>query len=183
MKRFVLISLCLFVVGCTSAKKNMSSDYIVQPSELSNMSASEVESTMLNGHPATYFTRAGILFSEGEKREGVKWFYIGQIRYRAYLQANPSLKPSGDPALFSALMHTVGTPLNQYIGGDIDEWIATIDEAVQWHNDNQYYFLDKDSNEEIYAFVLSGLEDLKKHIVDNRDFIRNQRAEKGLENR
>ncbi|MCJ2165929.1 MULTISPECIES: hypothetical protein [unclassified Pseudodesulfovibrio] len=183
MKQFILILICLFVVGCTSAKKKLSSDSIVKPSELSDMSASEVESALVKGHPANYFTLAAKLFSEGKKQEGVKWFYVGQIRYRAYLQANPSLKPSEDPALFSSLMYSVGTPLNEYIGGDIDEWIATIDEAVQWHNNNPDYFLDKDKNEEVYESVLSGVEKLKKHIVDNQDSIRKKRVENGLENR
>lgn len=183
MKRFIIILLCFFVVGCTSAKKNMSADYIMEPSELSNMSASEVKSTLVKGHPANYFTLAALLFSEGKKQEGVKWFYVGQIRYRAYLKANPSLKPSEDPALFSSLIYSVGTPLNEYIGGDIDEWLATIDEAVQWHIDNPNYFLDKDKNEEIYTSVLSGVEKLKKHIVDNKDSIRETRAKNGLENR
>lgn len=142
-----------------------------------------MESSLVKGHPANYFTFAGKLFSEGKKQEGVKWFYVGQIRYRAYLQANPSLKPSEDPALFSSLMHSLGKPLNEYIAGDIDEWIVTIDEAIQWHKGNPYYFLDKGKNEEVYASQLSGLEKMKNNIINNKDTIRKQRQDNGLENR
>ena len=182
MKKILLALLCLFVAGCNSAHKNQNPD-ILYPANLSNMSADEVEEAMIKGHPANYFTLATKLFAEGEKQEAVKWFYVGQIRYRAYLKANPSLKPSGDPALFSGLLETVGRPLNEYIGGDIDEYVATIDEAIQWHNEHPYDFVDKDQNKDIYATQLAGLEKMKKYIIDNKDELRKRRAENGLENR
>ncbi len=46
-------------------------------------------------------------------------FNAGQLRFRAYLAANPSVDPSGAPALFSAIMETLGPPINGYAFGDI----------------------------------------------------------------
>jgi hypothetical protein len=183
MKRIALIMLCLLALGCTAAKNRHDSGMIITPAELAEMNGAQVENALINGHPANYFTLAAKLFSEGNKQEGVKWFYVGQIRYRAYLQANPSLDPSGDPALFSSLMYTVGTPLNGYIGGDTDAWMATIDSAVQWHDGHPDNFLDKDKNQAVYSAVLSGLDSLKQYIADNKDAIRKEREANGLENR
>src|SRR5215212_9300237 len=39
-------------------------------------------------HPAVFYMLAKKLFEAGEKDEAVFWFYAGQLRYRAYLQAN-----------------------------------------------------------------------------------------------
>lgn len=183
MKKSIVLLLCLFAVGCTAAKKNVNSGSIIQPSVLMEMSASEVETTLIKGHPANYFTVAAMRFSENKKQEAAKWLYVGQIRYRAYLQANPTLPPSGDPALFSALIHEVGRPLNEYIAGDIDEWVATIDEAILWHKDNPYDFVDKEQHKAIYEDQLSGLEELKQTIIETQDTIRKKRAANGLENR
>lgn len=133
-------------------------------------------------HPSNYITLAAAQFEEGNKQQAVKWYYVGQIRYRAYLKANPGLSPWDDPALFSSLTRTVGTPLNEYIGGDIDQWIQTIDEAIKWHNDHPDHFLDKESHRDIYAAVLADLEELKAHIDANRKEIILERAANGLEN-
>ena len=85
---------------------------------ISEQTVAELENGITNKHPSTYIILAQKLFVQGDKQNAVQWFYVGQIRYRAYLMANPDLDPSSDPALFSSLMSVVGTPLNEYIGGD-----------------------------------------------------------------
>ncbi|QJB55501.1 hypothetical protein [Pseudodesulfovibrio sp. zrk46] len=183
MKRFALVLICFLVFGCTSTKKGLNAEYIITPSDFSSMSPSEVESALVKGHPGNYFTQASKVFSEGDFQKGVMWFYVGQIRFRAYLKANPSLKASEDPALFASLIHTVGPTMNGYIGGNVDEWIMTIDEAIKWHNEHPDKFLDKEENKDIYASVISGLEKLKRHVDESRDLIREKRLENGLDNR
>src|SRR5438552_16737970 len=43
-------------------------------------------------HPATYYILAAKLFKDSAtKREALFWFYVGQLRYRYYLAANPDL--------------------------------------------------------------------------------------------
>ena len=97
--------------------------------------------------------------------------------------ANPELDPSSDPALFSSLMSVVGTPLNEYIGGDVDEWVKTIDDAIAWHNSNPDEFLGKETHKEIYATVISGLTEMRNKIESQKEFIKEQRIKNGLENR
>ena len=67
------------------------------------------------------------LWESGRRDDAVFFFYLGQLRYRAYLSANPNGDPSGGRALFDALMSTMGPPINQYAFGDIQTLVATID--------------------------------------------------------
>lgn len=150
---------------------------------LADQGVEELREGITDKHPATYMVLAARLFQQGDKQEAVTWFYVGQIRYRAWLKANPDLDPSGDPALFASLMESVGRPLNEYIGGDVDEWGATIDEAIQWHRAHPDGFLGKDDHRSLYASLIAGLEDMRDEIAASKDEIRRQRRENGLENR
>ncbi len=150
---------------------------------LADQSVAELRAGITDKHPATYMVLAARLFQQGDKPEAVKWFYVGQIRYRAFLKANPDLDPSGDPALFASLMESVGRPLNEYIGGDVDQWVATIDDAIDWHDSHPDGFLGKDQHRALYASVIAGLKDMRDEIAASKDEIRRQRRENGLENR
>ena len=75
------------------------------------------------------------MFREGKKDEAVFWFYVGQLRYRFHLKANPNMDPSGDPALFSSLSATVGKTINEYAGGNVKDWVKAIDRALKWDAD------------------------------------------------
>ena len=179
MKFIIMLMACLTICACATNHD------VRQPVEkpITEQTVTELESNIGTKHPSTYMILAEKLFAQGNKEEAVKWLYVGQIRYRAYLMANPDLDPSGDPALFSSLMSVVGAPLNEYIGGDVDAWVKTIDDAITWHNQNSCEYLDKESHKEIYASVLSGLSGLRNKIASSKDSIREQRTQNGLENR
>lgn len=51
----------------------------------------------------------------GRKDDAVFFFYLGQLRYRAYLLSDPKR----DRSLFDAMMSAMGPPINQYAFGDI----------------------------------------------------------------
>jgi hypothetical protein len=178
--RFIIILIaCLNMWACTTHVETS------KPTEtpISEQTVAELENGITNKHPSTYIILAKKLFVQGDKQNAVKWFYVGQIRYRAYLMANPELDPSSDPALFASLMSVVGTPLNEYIGGDVDEWVKTIDDAIAWHNNNPDEFLGKETHQEIYTTVISGLTEMKNKIESQKEFIKEQRTKNGLENR
>lgn len=180
MNVFVLLAALAGLAVCSSMARAQAGP---SNTDLSNQSAEQLLDGIADKHPATYMMLAARLFQQGDKREAVKWLYVGQIRYRAWLKANPDLDPSGDPALFSALMSTVGQPLNEYIGGDVDEWVATIDDAIAWHQENPDGFLGKQEHQQIYASLIAGLEDMRDDIAARKDEIRQQREANGLENR
>ena len=58
-------------------------------------------------HPAAYYILAAKLFAGGKKDDAVFWFYLGQLRYRFHLAANPELDPPGDPALFASRLKAI----------------------------------------------------------------------------
>jgi hypothetical protein len=68
------------------------------------------------------------LWGAGRKDDAVSFFYLGQLRYRAYLLSDPKR----DRSLFDAMMSAMGPPINQYAFGDIKALIATIDRVIAW---------------------------------------------------
>lgn len=129
--------------------------------------------------PARYFQKAVQHWSKGEPDEATFWFYVGQLRYRAYLTANPNLDPTGDPALFSALMESVGRPINEYAFGDTDNLIAILDRALVWDNENP----DPRVPESVRSKTRAGLIQLRDKIGRDAAIIRQKREANGLPNR
>lgn len=80
-------------------------------------------------HWITFYFAAESLFNAGERDEAVRWFYVGQLRGRTVA----SLDRDGATAMaVDALQHAVGQPLNEYAGGDLQNWIAAVDWALAW---------------------------------------------------
>ena len=92
----------------------------------------EVEGKISASHPAVYYAYAKRLFAQGRKDDAVFWFYVGQLRYRFYLLANPQLPRDGDPAVMASLNATIGQSINEWAGGDPKSWAADIERALQW---------------------------------------------------
>ena len=134
-------------------------------------------------HPVTQIEQAYKLFQSGRRDEAVYLYYVGQLRMRIHLTARPDLDPSGEPALAAALFHTVGTPINEWAWGDIDDLVATIDRVLAWHEANGDSFTPKARFPRAHRSIVRGLRDLRDYADENRDEIRTQRAANGLENR
>lgn len=147
------------------------------------MSDEELTQKASELHPSAIYVLASKLFREGKKDDSVFWFYVGQLRYRVYLTANPDLARSSDAALFGSLNATLGQSVNEYAGADPDNWVKQIKRAKQWDADNSNKFSPKESNAAAYKHVLTGLDQLIDQIEKNKDFIREQRTKRGLENR
>jgi len=116
-------------------------------------------------HPATLYLLAKQLFERGERDEAVFWFYVGQLRYRFYLEANPHIDPTGDPALFSSLSEVIGLPINQYAFKNTAELVKTLGRVGEWDEKNPNGFTSKENNHAVWLQVRQGfqkfIEDVK----------------------
>lgn len=153
----------------------------VEPSQaLFSQSSEELAAGIEHKHPVASMLLAKRLFESGQKDQAVFWFYLGQLRYRAYLMANPGLDPTGEPALFSSLMEVLGRPVNEYAFGDIPALVAVIDRVIAWddsHPDD--YTPPSQTREEVKA----GLKKMRADFLARQDEIRATRAANGLPNR
>ncbi len=179
MFKFLLL-LTVILCSVTVLPKLTAAAPLVDPT--SKMSSAQFEANLPRMHPAVYYQYAQRLFDEGRRDDAVFWFYVGQLRYRFYLSANPTL-PDSDPALFVSLNATVGQEINEYAGGAPATWIAAIDRALAWDMTSPNYFTSKEHFHKEYIVVRSGLIELKKMIQSQAQEIRTQRTKSGLPNR
>ncbi len=132
-------------------------------------------------HPADYCKLAAKLFQDpSTKKEAVFWFYVGQLRYRYYLAANPDLKPDGDPAVFASLSEVVGRPINEFAGGKPDLWIAQINHALEWDATHENTFTPKSKAPESYQQIRSGLVAMRDQLSAMKDKLPEMRRQNGL---
>lgn len=119
------------------------------------------------------------LWEAGRKDDAVFFFYLGQLRFRAQLLGNPNGDPSGERALFDALMAGMGPPINQYAFGDIPSLLAMIDRVIAWDDAHADDYASPKAREEVKA----GLKKMRADVIARADEIRRTRSEKGLPNR
>ena len=133
--------------------------------------------------PASLYQLAGRLFAAGRRDEAVTWFYIAQIRSRFRLAAVPGLSPDGEPALYAALMDTLGTPINEWAFGDIDRLAVQMTEALDWDAAHANATTPKAAHAAALERVRGGLLALRAGVLANKDDTRRQRLANGLVNR
>lgn len=148
--------------------------------DLIKQTAAQIEDRIATKHPAAYFILAFKKFEEGKRDDATFWFYAGQIRYRAYLISRSNLESSGDPTLFASLMQQIGRPINEYAFGDTEQLAKIVDRALEWDASNPDPLTPKSPGRDE---VRENLLVLKSRLITERDFIREERKKKGLENR
>lgn len=134
-------------------------------------------------HPAAYYVLATRLMAANRQDDAVFWFYVGQLRYRIRLACHPDLAPDGEPALFASFQQTVGAPINEYAGGDPDQWAAAMTRALEWDERTPNGFEPKAACAAHIAEQRSGMGQLIDHVRSNKEQIRAERASRGLTNR
>jgi len=149
---------------------------------LEDMSSAEIVAEASALHPAALYILSSRLLAEGKGQEAANWMYAGQLRYRFLISAG------GDDArdegiLFSALSEQVGKPVNEYIAGDVDEWIAAMEWALEWDAANDNPTTSKTEHASTLKEVRDGLERLIAQVEANRESIPKEREANGLENR
>jgi hypothetical protein len=165
----------IFILGSTLA---------VLAQDPGTLSIDELEKSIENQHPSSYYILAKKLFESEKKDDAVFWFYAGQLRYRVYLAVNQGkLEPSGDPALFASLTEEVGKPLNEYAFGDISQLVKAIDAVIAWDKSHSNQLTPRDQYQSEYNEITASLVELRDEAVQNEESIRQTRTANGLENR
>jgi hypothetical protein len=179
---FIPLRALLFIAGLVSvtlaqpAAGSTAGDIANQPV---SGSLEDLASSIEHEHPLAAFELSKRLWEAGRKDEAVFFFYLGQLRFRAYLLTNPNGDPAGGRALFDALMSTMGPPINQYAFGDIPALLATVDRVIAWDDGHADDYAPLQAREEVKA----GLKKMRADVVTRQDEIRRTRSEKGLPNR
>jgi len=149
---------------------------------LDALSNTEIEAQAGDLHPAALYLLSSRLLAEGRGQEAANWMYAGQLRYRFLISAENDAASSED-VLFSALSEQVGRPVNEYIAGNVDEWIAAMNWALEWDAANDNGVTSKTEHADVLEAVRSGLESLIADVEANRETIPHEREANGLENR
>ncbi len=149
---------------------------------LEAMSNVEIEAKAAELHPAALYVLSSRLLSEGKGQEAANWMYAGQLRYRFMITAGGEAARN-EGVLFSALSEQVGRPVNEYIAGDVDEWISAMNWALEWDAANDNGTTSKTEHEAALEEVRSGLKRLIADVEANRETIPQEREANGLENR
>ncbi len=131
--------------------------------------------------PGPYYMLAAKLFKDpATKREALFWFYVGQLRYRYHLAANPDLPRDGDPALFASFSEVIGRPINEYAGGVPDIWIAEINHALAWDTAHDNGFTPKTKSPDQYRQIYAGLVSMPDQLSAMKNKLPEMRRKNGL---
>jgi hypothetical protein len=150
---------------------------------IQSMNNKKVEQNLPDSHPSAYFHYAIKLFKANKQDLGVRWYYVGQIRYRAHLLAHPDLPANAEPAEFADINKNLEPAISNWAGGNVRIWVQSINEALQWDASHPNNFTSK----EMYA---SQIEQARDEVSKTRDTIKTseaqikaERAAKGLMDR
>lgn len=136
-----------------------------------------------NQHPVKYYERAIELFAQGRRDDAVFLYYLGQLRWRVYLDANPTLPPDGDAAIFASLSDMAGSIINEYAGGDIPTWARIMQAVLDYDRAHPDRFTAKTATPQVRDKIRKGLAELRDHVLAQAGTFRAERAKQGLENR
>ncbi len=150
--------------------------------DLDAMSTKQIAAEAATLHPSALYVLAARLLAEGRGQEAANWMYAGQLRYRFMLRAGGE-GSADDETLFAALSETVGRPVNEYIAGDVDEWLAAMQWALDWDEANDNALTSKTEHAATLEAVRAGLLGLMAQVEANRENIPREREANGLPNR
>ena len=165
-KLYVVIVLFALFTSLNAKGKYMDNPNLPMPDDYMERPIKQMKELLPTIHPAGYFLLSAKLYGEEKFDEAIMFLYVAQIRYKAYLAVYPNLEPSGDPALFGALLNDVGQAVNGYAGQDISNWIVQIENAKRWHDENRYIPIAQDIHGEHYKEILDGLDEMVEELKE-----------------
>lgn len=157
------------IMGCLFTVAWMSTSIALQPKEVTEWPRGQVEQSLPAAHPMAYYLYAARLFHEGDKDDALFWYYVGEIRSRFYLAANPNLSKSGDPGLLASL--------HQSVGSVIVEWGRTVPNvsakqlrrALDWDASNDNGFTSKSSHRKLWQDTRGQFDEIEAQLVNKVD--------------
>jgi len=110
-------------------------------------------------HPGKQFKEFFELWRAGDRELSVYVYFVGQIRFRTYLMANPDLPKSRDPAAFQSLSYLADTKINQWVHehGKLKDLVSIIDHALHWHAQSDDVLTTKSAHPTAHKEVREGL--------------------------
>ena len=150
--------------------------------DLEQQTPNQIIASAETAHPAALYVLASKLMGAGRPDEAVRWFYIGQLRYRFHLMTDPP-GVADERILFSALSESVGRSINEYAFGDVDGAVREIDAALAWDAAHANHFTSKIAYPGQLATIREGLVALRDTMLARKDEIRETRRSNGLPNR
>ena len=163
--------------GAVAEKKGMPSQR-----DLEQLTPEQIIAGAERAHPAALYMLASKLMGAGRRDEAVRWFYIGQLRYRFHLMTDPP-DAADERILFSALSESVGRAINEYAFGDVDGAVREIDAALAWDAAHANHFTSRSAFPAQFAKTREGLVALRNDMLARKDEIRETRRSNGLPNR
>lgn len=170
------------LVSIALATAMASASFAQDRSGLDALSNAEISAQASALHPAALYVLSSRLLAEGRGQDAANWMYAGQLRYR-FLIAAGGEAAQDEAVLFGALTEQVGRPVNEYIAGDVDEWLAAMAWALEWDAATPNAVTSKTEHQAAWQDVRAGLEKLMADVEASRETIPGQRAANGLENR
>ena len=120
-------------------------------------------------HPTSFYTAAGSFYGKGDKYGASFLFYLGQLRYRYYVSANPDVKEDGDKAILASLNSVLGDEINFFLGDHFDNYIIVLDSVIAWDKRHDYTFYPKKKDPQAHDDILDGLVKLRAYVIDNKE--------------
>jgi hypothetical protein len=118
--------------------------------------------------PATYFSLATELYRQGQKDEAAFWYYVGLIRYRAWILATGKDGNSSDePYHFWLLNQSVGQSIYAHVDRNSTALIRAIDKALAWDLEQPNGYTSKDGFKAQYERARQELLALRHKIETN----------------
>lgn len=142
--------------------------------------SAQVERELPNSNPAYYLVYSSVLWSKGERDKALFWFYLGQLRYKFCLASMQSGGPSCDASLFASLFEEIGSQINLYAGSNPDNYIAVINQVLDWDASHPNGYTSKTVYQSDYVKIRKGLEGLRDNIQNHKAEILAARQQNGI---
>ena len=124
-----------------------------------------------HAHPVAMMFLAKRLFDAGRRDEGVFWFYVAQLRWRALLYQTPD---HNGQSHFQRLFEQIGPAINPYAFQDLPAFYNMINAVLAWDAAHHDDFV---SSREAKARSRQGLTDLVDYTRAHEDETRARQAE------
>jgi len=118
-------------------------------------------------HPLRQLLDSQALWEANDRELSAYVYFVGQIRYRTYLMANPDLSKDRDLALHGSLTDQGDYRIFEWVRGLGTQagLLDIIDQALRWHTENDDQLTPKSNNAQAHKVVHDGLIALRSHYA------------------
>jgi hypothetical protein len=137
------------------------------PADVLSLPTEQVERRLPTANPQAYYVYALRLFNEQKKEEALFWLYVGELRFRFAMNAEPD-ETIGWLGLLGALENRYGEPIWKWASGDVENSVRSIDDALKWDAANDNAFTSKKEHADALRKTRDWLKDRRRAILQDR---------------